>query len=132
MRLKLLGWLSMNNKGQVLIIFILLIPILLLGAAYVVDNIYISYHTNKLNGINSMISSDISTNNIDIIEISDYVKKNDKNISVEVIVISDTEVKINLSKKINSLFGAIIGKNFYTLSSSKTAKIIKKDAPIYQ
>lgn len=122
----------MNNKGQVLILFVLIIPVLLLGAAYIVDNTYIAYNTNKLNGINSLVIKDAAINKMTADEIREYVKKNDKNIEVDFVFISDDKVEIKLKKEINSFFGNIIGKNSYTLTSTKSFDITDLDIPLYQ
>lgn len=122
----------MNNKGQVLIFFVLIIPLLMLGAAYIVDNVYISYHTNKLNQINSLVIKDASINSFTVSEIEDYVKKNDQDIEVELISIDDSKIEIRLNKTIKSFFGNIIGKNSYTLTSFRTIDITNEDLPLYQ
>ena len=108
----------MNNKGQVLVLFILIIPILILGAAYIVDNIYISYHSNRLNNINSLVIKDTSINKLTEEQIVEYVKKNDEDINVKVIYVG-SKIKITLTKRIKSIFGGIIGKNYYDLNSIK-------------
>jgi len=132
MKLQQVGWLNMNNKGQVLVLFVLIIPILMLGAAYIIDNIYIAYHTNKLNEINNLVIKDASINKLSTDEIEEYVKKNDKDIEVEFIMVTSDKLKINLSKQIKSFFGIVIGRDTYTLKSSKTIDIIQDDVPIYQ
>ena len=42
----------MNNKGQVLVLFIIILPILLLGCACLVDSSYMLYQKNRLDNIN--------------------------------------------------------------------------------
>jgi len=113
-------------------LFVLIIPILMLGAAYIIDNIYIAYHTNKLNEINNLVIKDASINKLSTDEIEEYVKKNDKDIEVEFIMVTSDKLKINLSKQIKSFFGIVIGRDTYTLKSSKTIDIIQDDVPIYQ
>lgn len=113
----------MNNKGQVLVVFILIIPLLLLLGAYIVDTSYISYHTNKLNGINSLIINDAKEKNLTITEIEEYVSINDKDIEIEVLEVTSTKIEISLKKEIKSLFGNIIGKKSYILTSVKTINI---------
>ena len=68
----------MNNKGQVLIVFVLLMPLLIVLGAYIVDSSYIAYHVNKLNGINSLAINEAKNNDLDIFEVKDYVTKNDE------------------------------------------------------
>lgn len=113
----------MNNKGQVLVLFVLIIPVLILGMAYIIDNVYILYHTNKLNNINSLVIKDASINNLSREEIIEYVKKNDENIEI-IVDISDNKIAITLEKKLKSIFGGIIGKNSYNLKSTKTMPIV--------
>lgn len=122
----------MNNKGQVLILFVLIIPILLLGVTYIIDNIYISYHTNKLNGINSLVIKDAEINELDSEKIEKYIKKNDNDIEIELIKINENKIEIKLSKRIKSIFGIIIGKDSYTIKSSKTKVISNDNIPDYQ
>lgn len=110
----------MNNKGQVLIFFVLILPLLLLGATYIVDNIYISYNTNRLNSINDLVLNDVANGKLDIVNIDEYIKKNDSNIVIEKININDDVIQIELSLKIKSIFGFIVGKDYYYLTSNKT------------
>ena len=114
----------MNNKGQVLVLFILIIPVLMLGAAYIVDNIYISYHTNRLNNINSLVIKDTTINKLTEEDIVEYVNKNDADINVEVIYVDSNKIKITLTKRIKSIFGGIIGKSYYDLNSTKSLNLV--------
>lgn len=122
----------MNNKGQVLVVFILILPLLLLGGAYIVDTTYISYHTNKLNGINSLVIKAAKEKKLDVKEIHEYINKNDLNIKIEIVEITNNKIKIGLKKEIKSLFGNIIGKNKYVLISNKEIEITNNDLPAYQ
>lgn len=122
----------MNNKGQVLIFFILIIPLLLIGVAYITDNIYIAYHTNQLNQINSLVIKDTEIQNLNTETVEEYIKKNDSTIEVEFVFVSSEKIEIILKKEIKSLFGSIIGKKSYTLTSKKSVDITNKDLPLYQ
>ena len=93
-----------NNHGQVLVIFVILLPLLCLFAAYVVDASYISYEKNKLDNINEIVSDYIASKSQIII------KKIDIN----------NKIDIELEKEIKSIFGKIIGKNKYIIKSSIT------------
>lgn len=122
----------MNNKGQVLIFFILIIPLLLIGAAYITDNVYIAYHTNQLNQINSLVIKDTEIQNLNPDTIEEYIKKNDSTIEVEFVFVSSEKIEITLKKEIKSLFGSVIGKNSYTLTSKKSVDITNKDLSLGQ
>lgn len=122
----------MNKKGQVLILFVLIIPILMLLSTYIVDNVYITYNKNKLNQINELIIEDVSRGNLEIDDIEEYINKNDKDIKIKYIYLGDDEVQIILKKDIKSLFGKIIGQDSYSLTSDKKVKMEPKDGPLYQ
>ena len=122
----------MNNKGQVLIVFVLILPLLLLLAAYIIDNTYIAYHTNKLNQINQLIVEDAVINGMTSEEIEEYVAKNDESIEIDFMFVSSDKVELTLKKDIKSLFGNIIGKTHYTLTSKASFDYINEDFPPYQ
>lgn len=113
----------MNNKGQVLVLFVLLIPFLLMLGAYIVDTSYISYHNIKVNGINDLVIEKISEENLNRIEIEEYIKRNDKELSIVKLNITDTKIEMTLKKEIKSIFGNIIGKSKYEILSTKTLNI---------
>ncbi len=122
----------MNNKGQALIFFVLILPLLLLLAAYIVDNTYIAYNTNKLNQINKLIVKDAVINKMTKEEIKEYVEKNDKDIKIDFMFVSSDKVELTLKKEIKSLFGSIIGKDHYTLTSKESFDYTNDDFPPYQ
>ncbi len=122
----------MNNKGQALIFFVLILPLLLLLAAYIVDNTYIAYNTNKLNQINKLIVKDAVINKMTKEEIKEYVEKNDKDIKIDFMFVSSEKVELTLKKEIKSLFGSIIGKDHYTLTSKESFDYTNDDFPPYQ
>lgn len=121
----------MNNKGQVLVVFILIIPLLLLGGTYIVDTAYISYHSNKLNGINSLVINSAVEKELTAIEIEEYIIKNDPNIEIQSLIVTSNRIELTLKKEIKSLFGNIIGKDSYVLISSKAIDIPNNDLPLY-
>ncbi len=122
----------MNNKGQVLVIFILIIPLLLVALAYVVDNTYIAYHMNKLNQLNYLVLNDASKMELTNAEISDYVHKNDSEVRVDEISITSNKIEIILKKEIKSIFGNIIGIKNYELVSKKNITVEVSNEPLYQ
>lgn len=122
----------MNNKGQVLVLFVLIIPLLLLLGAYIVDTAYISYYTNQLNGLNSLVINEARKQELTIPEIEAYIRKNDSNVEIETLNVTNTEIEIILKKEIKSLFGIVIGKKSYILTSNKNIKITNSDLPLYQ
>ncbi len=117
----------MNNKGQVLVTFILIIPLLLIVAAFIVDNVYISYQMNKLNQLNYLILDDSKNEDLTTSEIEEYIYKNDKDIQIDLIVKTSDTIEITIRKNIKSIFGSIIGKDSYSLVSKKSINISNED-----
>lgn len=113
-----------NNRGQVLVIFVILLPLLFLFCAYVVDVSYISYHKNKLDNINSLVSDYVLDNpNVEIDEIGRLVRQNDKEVMITNINLNDV-VEINLEKEVKSIFGRLIGKNTYIIKSGVSKEML--------
>ena len=94
-----------NNKGQSIVIFVLVLPLLILFISYVFDVSNVQYERNKLNSIASVVKDSKSDNKCDI------AVKNDK----DLICTSDGN-KITLKKRIKSIFGKILNKDYYDIS----------------
>ncbi|MDD3241507.1 MAG: hypothetical protein PHQ64_01835 [Bacilli bacterium] len=99
----------MNKKGQILISFVLLLPLLIAFLGYVIDVSYIKYEENKLDNI--------------VITNKDYLKKNTLDKNKKILLANDTnitditQVKSNLiiKKEIPSYFGKIVGFKKYNI-----------------
>ena len=100
----------LNNKGQSLVIFVIVLPILLLFISYVFDVITINYEKNRLNNIAVQIKDNVNTLKDDAIVI--LVNKNDKEIDVDI-----KENEIKLSKKIKGVFNKITKQEYYNINS---------------
>ena len=61
-----------NNKGQVLVLFLLLLPIIIIFFVSIIDSSLMLYNKNKLENINNDILSSINKK-LDITE--EYIKK---------------------------------------------------------
>jgi len=110
----------MNNKGQTLIIFIVFLPLLLIIMATVIDVSLMYYEKNKLDNLNMMVT-EYGLNHIEDEKLEEkinkLVNKNDNEIKIKKIVISENKVIITLSKSNNSTFGKIIGIEEYKIIS---------------
>ena len=119
----------MNNKGQVLIMFVILIPLILLFVMYVVDIGLIYTEKNKLDSITyetiSFSLNNINDNNLND-KISNIINLNDKDIKIEVLKINKNEINITLKKEVKAIFGNIIGKNKYEILSNYKGNINNK------
>lgn len=111
----------MNKRGQVLVFFIIFIPILLGIVAFTVDMGYSLSESNKLNGINKMVT-EYGLINIDKADIKqkmiDLIYSNDSNIDTFDLDIVNNEIFLNIKKSVDSIFGKVINIDFYNLSST--------------
>ena len=103
----------LNNKAQSLVIFVLVLPILVLFIGYSFDVLNTNYEKNKIENLASMLEENID-NGITDAEIKELIKKNDKNITVSITRINKIQ-KVELSKRVKSLFGKIIDKEYYDI-----------------
>lgn len=108
----------LNNKGQSLVMFICLLPILLLIVLAIVDVSRMVIEKNKLNNINYIAIWYYSNHkeDDDVTErIISLVKRNDEDI-INVKINKDKNT-IYLDKKIDSTMGKIIGISEYEIVS---------------
>ena len=103
----------LNNKGQVLVLFVLLIPIILVVLVMVVDIGNLSYQKNSLNNICNLTLDYISEEN-NIEKIKEYVKLNDKNIdNIEI-----KNDKLILKKRVDGLLSHVINIDIFDIEVS--------------
>ena len=107
----------MNRKGQVLILFLLLLPVILVLFAFVVDKCYMLYEESKLNNIGNIACNYMQEEN-DIIKINQLIIENDN--KIEEINLENN--KIVLEKDIKSPFGVLIGIKTYNIKSITMCK----------
>ena len=91
----------MNKKGQVLVIFVAMLPIILLGVFYVGNKIYIYGEKDNQKELIDMICKQYK-NNQDILELNKLIAKNDdkQELTVEE---EDSTIIVTLLKKHKNL-----------------------------
>lgn len=103
----------MNNKGQVLILFLILMPIILLliGSCIELGSLYI----NKLHF--EKVTKSIIINDIEEKEKNDIINIYTSNdIKIESLDINyGDEVNIKASAKVKSILGKLINKDYYVI-----------------
>lgn len=109
-----------NNKGQVLVMFVLLIPLIFLLFGIVVD-IGLSYtEKRKLDNTTKMTLEygleNIEKENIKI-EMSKLLTKNIENIDEVNIHVEENLIRINTSSHYDSIFSTVFGKEKYQITS---------------
>lgn len=107
----------MNNKGQVLVIFVVLIPIILTLVAYVFDKCYLLYENKKLSDIANIVC-DYSITSSNKESVYQLALENDNEIS-KIQIDNDNLI---LEKNVNSIFGKVIGISEYLVRIEKECK----------
>ena len=119
----------LNNKGQTLVIFVVVLPILMIILASIVDISFMYMENNKLNSINEL-ALNYGLDNINqedlSLKIKELINANDNEININQLTIKNNEVYSDLSKDTNSIFGKIIGIDKYKIVS-KYKGIIKEN-----
>ena len=116
----------MNNRGQSLIIFVLLLPLIVLLIAFFIDSSLSMMEKNRLDGIiTSNIEESLNNDIRDLDKISKAINKND-NLEANVSVLDDT-LQIKVSSKKNSLFGKILNFSWYQLDYNYCGNYITKE-----
>jgi Flp pilus assembly protein TadG len=112
---------KLNNKGQTLILFVILIPIVLVLMALVIDTSYLYKEKTKLESTTkTIIKNNYDKKDSDDIDkiITDLYQKNNietNNLSISVL---DNSLAIKNYYSIDSIFGNIIGIKKYDIKVS--------------
>ena len=104
----------MNNRGQSLIMFVLLLPVIALLLAFVIDSSLSLMEKNKLDGIiTSNMEEALKMDIKDEDAIQKAIKKND---DMDVLVsITGDELRVIASSSKKSIFGKLINFDYYKL-----------------
>lgn len=111
---------SLNNKGQTLVLFVMLLPIMLLVMVLVFDIGKSIVEKQKLDNISFMIVSyGIEHSNDDNIEgtLKELVTLNYKDATDVEVLVKDDYVSVSLSGKVKGVFGNLVGKSFFEVRS---------------
>ena len=111
----------MNNKGQSLVLFLMLLPLLIMAFAFIFDSSVIIMENNKLQNLSELAITYMIKNDEDEETIRDFIIKNDKDIKI--IKISITNNEVHLAKDAHSYFGKILGYEKYELEIDMTGHI---------
>ena len=115
---------KIDNRGQSLVMFVVIVPLLLLVLAMVVDIGNLVNNKIEINSVNKLAISygidNIDKDNIEN-EVKDIINKNYKDIDDIKISIQDEKISIDLKCYSKSIFGNIIGTKGYLIESSYKA-----------
>jgi len=88
---------NMNNKGQTLVIFVIMLPIIVLGIVYVFLKVYSTYEKKKQENITNIICEEYKKNN-DINKLIELGTKNDSTQKIEIKRINDS-IEVNIENE---------------------------------
>lgn len=88
---------KLNNKGQTLVIFIMILPIIVLGISFILIKVYSTYEKNKQNNIANIICEQYKKEN-DINKLIELGTKNDDTQKIEIKRIKDS-IEITIEKE---------------------------------
>lgn len=108
----------MNKRGQTLIIFVMLIPIILTMAALVIDVGLLYYKKNEYTAIVEESIKEYFKDE-DILSAKKTLTLNGVSLDDTEINVSDNEITITLDTKVDSIFGKVIRINDYEIKVSR-------------
>ena len=104
----------MNNRGQTLVLFLLIMPIIIAFLAFFIDMSMVSYEKSKVNGVitnNLMVI--VNKDIVDLDKIESIFNKNE--IKVNNIVLDNEFISIYVDYNTKSLFGKILDFDIYKI-----------------
>lgn len=102
-----------NKKGQALVAFVIILPIIFLLLGMVIEFSLIAYHKSKI----TSVTKSIIANSIEDAQKDDIIMLYDKN-GIDVIkldLITGDGLSIDLEANVDSFLGDIVGKNNYKI-----------------
>lgn len=118
---------SLNNKGQSLVMFIVIIPIFLLILTLVYDVGTAIYEKNRLSNT-ALLAVNYGLDKIDNIEkeeLIEYIMNNDNKLDNIDVNIKENEVEIKLSKKIKGVIGKMFNFDITDVNVCYKGKLIQ-------
>ena len=108
----------LNNKGQSLVLFVVIMPIILLMFVLVYDIGNAMYEKNKLSNVSYMVVDNIDK--VDENDLIDLIDKNTNNLSSMSVLIDNGKVNVTLTKTIKGTFGKIFNFDLIEAKSEYT------------
>ena len=124
--------LKINNKGQSLVMFVLIIPIFLLILTLVYDVGNAIYEKDRLSNIN-YLTIEYGLNNIDTVtenDLKNLIEQNTSNLKYIYVTIEDNQIEIKMEKDAKSIIGKMFNFNLVKIISHYKGKIINNQKEI--
>ncbi len=124
--------LKINNKGQSLVMFVLIIPIFLLILTLVYDVGNAIYEKDRLSNTN-YLTIEYGLNNIDTVtenDLKNLIEKNTSNLKYIYVTIEENQIEIKMEKDAKSIIGKMFNFNLVKIISHYKGKIINNQKEI--
>lgn len=124
--------LKINNKGQSLVMFILIIPIFLLILTLVYDVGNAIYEKDRLSNTN-YLTIEYGLNNIDTVtenDLKNLIEQNTSNLKYIYVTIEGNQIEIKIEKDAKSIIGKMFNFNLVKIISHYKGKIINNQKEI--
>lgn len=124
--------LKINNKGQSLVMFVLIIPIFLLILTLVYDVGNAIYEKDRLSNTN-YLTIEYGLNNIDTVtenDLKNLIEKNTSNLKYIYVTIEENQIEIKMEKEAKSIIGKMFNFNLVKIISHYKGKIINNQKEI--
>jgi hypothetical protein len=124
--------LKINNKGQSLVMFVLIIPIFLLILTLVYDVGNAIYEKDRLSNTN-YLTIEYGLNNIDTVtenDLKNLIEQNTSNLKYIYVTIEENQIEIKMEKDAKSIIGKMFNFNLLKIISHYKGKIINNQKEI--
>lgn len=124
--------LKINNKGQSLVMFVLIIPIFLLILTLVYDIGNAIYEKDRLSNTN-YLTIGYGLNNIDTVtenDLKNLIEQNTSNLKYIYVTIEENQIEIKMEKDAKSIIGKMFNFNLVKIISHYKGKIINNQKEI--
>ena len=124
--------LKINNKGQSLVMFVLIIPIFLLILTLVYDVGNAIYEKDRLSNTN-YLTIEYGLNNIDTVtenDLKNLIEQNTSNLKYIYETIEENQIEIKMEKDAKSIIGKMFNFNLVKIISHYKGKIINNQKEI--
>ena len=124
--------LKINNKGQSLVMFVLIIPIFLLILTLVYDVGNAIYEKDRLSNTN-YLTIEYGLNNIDTVtenDLKNLIEHNTSNLKYIYVTIEENQIEIKMEKDAKSIIGKMFNFNLVKIISHYKGKIINNQKEI--
>lgn len=109
----------MNRNGQVLVSFLLVLPLLLILLVFIVDMGLMKVDERKVEHvIKEAINYELKSSEINDLRVNNYIRNNLSDIRDVNVVVGTDNIKVSVSVYKKSIFNSLIKNKNYTISKS--------------